>query len=52
MTVFLRTRELEKSEDEIELQAELTKPEWDRLRTQEQPWRVRLSPEHLFPMDS
>ncbi len=51
MTVFLRTRELEKSEDEIELQAELTKPEWDRLRTLEQPWRVRLSPEHLFTMD-
>jgi hypothetical protein len=52
MTVFLRTREFESSEDEIELQAELTKLEWDRLRALEQPWRVRLSPEHLFTMDS
>lgn len=51
MTVFLRTRELEKSEDEIELQAELTKAEWERLRLLEQPWRVRLAPENLFPMD-
>jgi ABC-type sulfate/molybdate transport systems ATPase subunit len=52
MTIFLRTREFEKSEDEIELQAELTKSEWDRLRALEQPWRVRLAPENLFAMDS
>jgi molybdate transport system permease protein len=52
MTVFLRTRELETSEHEIELQAELTKAEWERLRTLEQPWRVRLAPEHLFAMDA
>jgi ABC-type sulfate/molybdate transport systems ATPase subunit len=52
MTVFLRTRELETSEDEIELQAELTKSDWDRLRVLEQPWRARLAPENLFAMDS
>jgi ABC-type sulfate/molybdate transport systems ATPase subunit len=51
MTVFLRTRELEKSEDEIELQAELTKETWNRVRALEQPWPVRLAPEHLFLME-
>jgi ABC-type sulfate/molybdate transport systems ATPase subunit len=51
MTVFLRTRELERSPDEIELQAELTKEEWNRIRSLEQPWQVRLPPEYLFLMN-
>ena len=49
-TVFLRTRELEHAADEIELQAELTRDEWHRLRAQPQPWGVRLAPDKLFLM--
>lgn len=49
-TVFLRTRELERAEDEIELQAELTREEWHRLSAQPQPWGVRLAAERLFLM--
>ncbi|MGA8034576.1 MAG: sulfate/molybdate ABC transporter ATP-binding protein [Candidatus Acidiferrales bacterium] len=51
MTVFLRTHELEHFSGEIELQAELTKEEWDRVRGLEQPWQVGLSVDHLFLMD-
>ena len=51
MTVFLRTRELEHYAGEIELQAELTKEEWERIRSLEQPWQVGLSADHLFLMD-
>lgn len=50
-TVFLRTRELEKSADEIEFQAELTREEWEYLRGLQQPWDVRLRAEQLFLMD-
>jgi ABC-type sulfate/molybdate transport systems ATPase subunit len=50
-TVFLRTRELEKIEGEIELQAELTREEWERLRGLRQPWSVSLGAAELFLMD-
>jgi molybdate transport system permease protein len=50
-TVFLRTRELEKSADEIEFQAELTREEWEYLRGLQQPWDVRLAAERLFLME-
>jgi ABC-type sulfate/molybdate transport systems ATPase subunit len=50
VTVFLRTRELERAEDEIELQAELTREEWQRLSGQRQPWGVRMAGEKLFLM--
>jgi len=49
-TVFLRMRELEHSEDEINLQAELTREEWARLSAHPQPWSVRLAPDKLFLM--
>ncbi len=52
MTVFLRTRELEQASDEIELQAELTTEEWNRLRGDPQPWTMRIAAEHVFLMDS
>jgi molybdate transport system permease protein len=52
MTVFLRTRETERASDEIELQAELTKEEWERVRGEEQPWTVGMAAGNIFLMDS
>lgn len=52
MTVFLRTRETERASDEVELQAELTKAEWKRVRGEPQPWMVGIAAENIFLMDS
>ncbi len=54
VTLYLRLdrnpRELRDDPLASDLQAEVYKEKWQRFRNRPMPWRVRLSPEFLFPL--
>jgi molybdate transport system permease protein len=49
-TLFLSLDRQRAEAGEADMQAEVFKEKWERIRDRPQPWRVRLAPESLFAM--